>query len=82
MVHRSSRAAAPVRAEWHTPHMSPMLCFLPVMGTLASDLAGVCKARYMFGLAGWLQDPRIWGLGRRPSHEYVVREGCARKLQL
>ena len=29
-----------------------------------------------------LIDPRSWELGKRPSHEHVVREGCSGQLQL
>ena len=38
-----------------------------------------------FLVGGWLAgfiDPRTWGLGRPPSCDYVVREGCSRQLQL
>ena len=31
--------------------------------------------------AGFI-NPRSWGLGGRPFHEYVVSEGCSRQLQL
>ncbi len=35
-----------------------------------------------FLVGGWQAgfiNPRTWGLGRRRSHEYVMREGCSRQ---
>lgn len=38
---------------------------------------------YFFGLWGFqVQDPQAWGLGRRPAHEFVVREATARRQVL